>query len=370
MARVRSDMGRYATVPVWLAKKVSGNAVKLFTIIAAEYSDFSTNEAEGIPRKELAEHMGKSLDTVDRAKQELIKAGALKIEKRFHLGSRLEDDYFLSYADPNVKPPVDAEILPDEGGRKSAATPEGVAAPIGDGGRKFAAPLRDSDFLPEATSNEVAAAQDSGEVPGEVEGDRLCRILADLMAAEDGPSDRVEKMVRSKRWRDAGRLLITVDGVDPAEAEAMLRWSQRDQKWRTKITTVTGFRALYFDLRKDALADKRNPVRLDSRPATPKVLEALDPSAWHAIRDRFAQDVSADVNQIWISQLDLAGRQGSVLWITGPQRATGWVELRYGRVLARCASKALGTEITSIQFTRPESTPSEQTLEEESVNVA
>ena len=61
---------------------------------------------------------------------------------------------------------------------------------------------------------------------------------------------------------------------------------------------------------------------------------------WSKTDAVFRSDVSDDVADIWLSQLTPAALDGDTLYLTGTDRARGWVELRYGRVLNRCVAKA------------------------------
>jgi chromosomal replication initiator protein len=66
---------------------------------------------------------------------------------------------------------------------------------------------------------------------------------------------------------------------------------------------------------------------------------------WSKTDAVFRRDVSDDVADIWLSQLTPAALDAGTLYLTGTDRARGWVELRYGRVLNRCVAKAAGTEM-------------------------
>src|SRR4051794_24398085 len=66
---------------------------------------------------------------------------------------------------------------------------------------------------------------------------------------------------------------------------------------------------------------------------------------WSKTDAVFRRDVSDDVADIWLSQLAPAAFEDGVLYLTGTDRARSWVELRYGRVLNRCAAKAAGAEV-------------------------
>ena len=75
---------------------------------------------------------------------------------------------------------------------------------------------------------------------------------------------------------------------------------------------------------------------------------------WSKTDAVFRRDVSDDVADIWLSQLTPASHIGGVLTLTGSDRARSWVELRYQRVLAECASRAAG-EAVRIELVDPAS---------------
>jgi chromosomal replication initiator protein len=62
---------------------------------------------------------------------------------------------------------------------------------------------------------------------------------------------------------------------------------------------------------------------------------------WSKTDAVFRRDVSDDVADIWLSQLTPSAFEGDVLFLTGPDRARSWVDLRYGRALTDCVAKAL-----------------------------
>lgn len=60
----------------------------------------------------------------------------------------------------------------------------------------------------------------------------------------------------------------------------------------------------------------------------------------------FRDHVCEEVVDLWLAQLEPVAAGVDELWITGPDRARGWVELRYGRILGDCASRAAGRPIS------------------------
>lgn len=66
---------------------------------------------------------------------------------------------------------------------------------------------------------------------------------------------------------------------------------------------------------------------------------------WPKTRAVFRSEVSEDVDDLWLAQLTAGAFDGETLHLTGPERARCWVEMRYGRVLAGCASRVAGREV-------------------------
>lgn len=70
-------------------------------------------------------------------------------------------------------------------------------------------------------------------------GGRLSELLADLIAANDPNGKR--PMI-GKRWLEAERLLVTRDGRQPDQVEAVIRWTQADEFERTVVLSMPKLR--------------------------------------------------------------------------------------------------------------------------------
>lgn len=144
--RITSDVGRWAPVPEWLLlSEASDKALRLFAVLGI-YADYSTNEAD-LGRKQLAAMIGSSVDTVDRAKAELVKFGALEVERRDDEHGRVANHYRLRYAAPARR-----------GGRMDAAG----------GGRTDAAPLTGKTFSDKPSAPNGAALTPIQQLVGAV----------------------------------------------------------------------------------------------------------------------------------------------------------------------------------------------------------
>lgn len=356
----RSDIGQFAQVPLWLILSgVSGEAIRLFALIAAKHADHTktaTEEAKGFTRKDLAADLGKSVDAVDRYKAELIKAKALTIEEQHHKGARLADIFYLWYADPSA--PTRDEKDPEtgdeqtfenasEGGRKSAGTqPHGCDH----GGRKSAAPLKEPELLPEGElPNGSSLRASENQIDSDVV--RLCEVFEQLLVADGTPRELASSKSTSDRWRDAARLMLVKDGRDPHEAELLLRWSQHDPFWQSRTGSMVSFRANYDAMRKQKQANPVKAGELAQLPiAAPEIVETLIDDEWQRIRELFASEVDAEVEATWISQLTPVGiDEGDTLWLKGSPRAISWMQLRYVRPLAQCAQR-VNLSVKAIAF--------------------
>ncbi len=63
---------------------------------------------------------------------------------------------------------------------------------------------------------------------------------------------------------------------------------------------------------------------------------------WQKTCAVFRADVSEDVFDLWLAQLEPVRLSGDELCLIGPDRARSWIELRYARALTDCLSKAAG----------------------------
>lgn len=100
--------------------------------------------------------------------------------------------------------------------------------------------------------------------------DRLCDLLADLIAANGSKRPTV-----TKAWRDAARLMLDKDGRDPEKAARLMRWCQQDEFWRSNVLSMPTFRDKYDQLRLRANATHGNGGRPPTSP-TGRSLAAIE----------------------------------------------------------------------------------------------
>lgn len=127
--QVRRRGYTFAQLPEWILfhPDLSDRAVRLFAVL----DRFAGDSTDCWPsRAKLAERMGCTVDTIDRAKAELVKAGAIEVEHR-------------TVCKPGGKPRHTSNLYvlvgtpPEQGGRTDAATSGGT--PAATGGRESAA---------------------------------------------------------------------------------------------------------------------------------------------------------------------------------------------------------------------------------------
>lgn len=113
----------YATLPEWiLDADLSDRAIRLWCIL----SRYATDEGRAWPgRPKLAERLRCSVNSLDRAVDELVSAEAMKVEPHYRSdGSRAANSYWLW---PALPPSTDTPPLPTHGGTPSP--PMGVPLP-------------------------------------------------------------------------------------------------------------------------------------------------------------------------------------------------------------------------------------------------
>lgn len=119
---VRYSREPFTPVPVWLLEaRVSDAGLRVYVALGKWANDGSCFPS----RRTVAEFVGKSVDTVDRAIKELAKLGALTVEARTDpaTGERTSNRYILHDARPNTAPVRHP-------GRVDAATPGRVDAAL------------------------------------------------------------------------------------------------------------------------------------------------------------------------------------------------------------------------------------------------
>jgi len=242
-----NEYGRYAQMPLALLAadtKFVSNTAKVLYAWLWKYSDSTAGRTAYPGRRKLAAHLGTSIDTVDRCVKQLVRCGAISVSPRHDSrGDRTSNLYkILVLAEGGGR--THAAGWPqfrDGGGRTGAA---GVAAGEGQDQEPLVQEPTDQLLPPSEISLSEAFASDVEKGKVTREHIQLCELLRELVVANGNRPPKI-----GKAWIDAARLLMTTDGISYADAEEVLRWSQRDEFWRTNVLSMPTFRKQFDQLR-------------------------------------------------------------------------------------------------------------------------
>jgi len=122
------------------------------------------------------------------------------------------------------------------------------------------------DFLSvEGEGLSFSSDGDAADVPPELAQaiDRVCEHLAQRIIANGCKPPRI-----TKKWRDAARLMMTVDGRTEQQIHAAIDWCQSDEFWRSNVLSMPKLREKYEQLRLQAAAKNRALARHQAPPTT------------------------------------------------------------------------------------------------------
>ena len=248
----------FAIVPEWLIDAdVSDRAFRVYALLA-RYADSDGSGA--IPgRKRMAQRLGCSVDTIDRAVAELLACGAIEREHRYVEGRQTSNAYVVR------------RIPPDEGGTSAAPEGSGTDA-AGESGTDAAGESRtDAAPVPRASTTEShkteTSASDADASTALVPSTKvaaegwdtaldLCEYLADAIVHSGGPDTRRPRVTQS--WVDAMEKLVRIDERTPEQVRAAIGWvhyAQPDSDgawWQDKVLSPESLRRHYEKLRRQA----------------------------------------------------------------------------------------------------------------------
>lgn len=122
------------------------------------------------------------------------------------------------------------------------------------------------DFLSvEGEGLSFSSDGDAADVPPELAQaiDRVCEHLAQRIIANGCKPPRI-----TKKWRDAARLMMTVDGRTEQQIHAAIDWCQSDEFWRSNVLSMPKLREKYEQLRLQAAAAKNRAMARHQAPPT------------------------------------------------------------------------------------------------------
>lgn len=203
----RTDLP-FAMMPVWVMELGLGDkAFRLYAVLAG-MADYSTGEAQ-VKRKTLGERIGASVDTVDRAKQELIDKGALTMAHHDRNdGSQGANVYVVHRVPPHMREAVEMiETLNEpEGiakyqekwGRMGAAPPPQES---GGASRMGAAPSSETLFTDSSSSSKE---KPSARLPKTVGGQKVTEAEHDTVDALLARfNEKAGTKFAGKEWRES-----------------------------------------------------------------------------------------------------------------------------------------------------------------------
>jgi hypothetical protein len=225
----------WVRMPIWLLNRVSGSALRIYGHLA-NFANLPDGARPSLA--ELARTAEVSKATAKRGVDELVDAGAVKVEHRVRDdGSPLPSRYHLRVTDPSG------------GGVKS--DPGVMDDPRGGGVKSD--PSLGSDLSTE--NRQIKKRQKNVSEPrSDVEA--LCIHLADRIAENTG-----RRPIVTPAWRTSTRLLLDLDHRTTEQAHWLIDWCQDSDFWRANVLSMPKFRErwdqLYLQSRRDA---SRAPV--------------------------------------------------------------------------------------------------------------
>lgn len=234
----------FASIPNWLIQDSDAGVYEL-----AVYAALASHSGKGgiWPSQEtIAKHARCSERQVRDALVKLRALGVVTWEKR--RSSKGVMNVYLLHSEGHL-----VDSIPDE-------PPAQPAGPSGTACRTPPAPPAGEEEPLEEEPIKKKDVDKSPSTPGSIHSERLCILLADLIEANGSKRPTV-----TKRWLDAARLLVDVDGRSPADVEGAIRWSQRDSFWMGNIMSMPTLRDKFDRLRLEAERQKfgKSTVRDD-----------------------------------------------------------------------------------------------------------
>jgi hypothetical protein len=121
-----------------------------------------------------------------------------------------------------------------------------------------------SDVLTTTTGRHLVALKEEPAHPERLDVERLCKHLADRIEANGS-----KRPVIGKKWRDAARRMIDIDGRSEEQIRAAIDWCQKDEFWLINIRSMPKLRDQYDRLRQEAtFRQKKTQTRNGRQPTS------------------------------------------------------------------------------------------------------
>lgn len=212
----------FQQIPNWVFESdVSATAIKLYLVLRKNGDN--KRGTSYWSRKKLAEQLGTSPNTMDRAKKELIEMGALcQINRKNKDGDWTSNLYHIHGTSTH-----ECQYLCSPVGRP---IPTYGDTPIPTSG--------------EQTNNHIELR--TNELNTRTYGDenhQACNLLADLIEANG-----IKRPTVTNNWLQEMERLNRIDGYSYEQIERTIRWVQQDSFWRSNVLSPAKLRKQFGQL--------------------------------------------------------------------------------------------------------------------------
>jgi hypothetical protein len=229
-AEIHVDPLPFQQIPNWVFESdVSATAIKLYLVLRK-----NGDNKRGVSfwsRKKLAEQLGTSANTMDRAKKELIEMGALcQINRKNKDGDWTSNLYHV-----HVSSNTNCKYLCSQVGRPIPTSGD-TPIPTGD----------------ELTYNHIELrTKELSRTYGD-EIHQACDLLASLIEANGS-----KKPIVTDKWLSDMERLYRIDQRSWEQITKAIQWCQDDDFWRANIMSPAKLRKQYDQLRLAAQRDQK-----------------------------------------------------------------------------------------------------------------
>lgn len=212
----------FQQIPNWVFESsISPVAIKLYLVLRKNGDN--KRGTSYYSRKKLAEQLGFSANTVDRAKKELLDIGAIcQINRKNENGDWTSNMYHI-HTNPNLK-------------CRYLLAPVGIPIPT-DGDTPIPTSGEQTNNHLELRTNELTSRAYTAQVKG------LANLLADLIA-----NNGVKRPNVTDKWFADIDRLQRIDGYSYEQIERVIRWAQADSFWQANILSPSKLRKQFSQL--------------------------------------------------------------------------------------------------------------------------
>ena len=206
----------FQQIPNWVFESdISPTAIKLYLVLRKNGDN--KRGTSYYSRKKLAEQLGFSANTVDRAKKELIDIGAIcQINRKNENGDWTSNMYHI-HTNPNLN-------------CRYLLAPVGIPIPT-DGDTPIPTDGEQTNNHLELRTNELSTRTYGDEVI------QLSNLFADLIEANG-----IKRPSVTEKWHQEIERLNRIDGYSWQQIEATIRWVQNDSFWRSNVLSPAKLR--------------------------------------------------------------------------------------------------------------------------------